>query len=96
MCVGTYISELLLFVWKQIAVTLHVSGAEESLIPPKLSYYLGEIPKLCLFSRAFIPRRATENLGRTPCFGSRNILSSPKTPYFFGEKPLKLPRCLGS
>ena len=56
----TYISELLPFVWEQIAATLHVSETEESLISPKSSYYLGEIPKICVFSRVSIPKRATE------------------------------------
>ncbi len=56
---GTYISGLLLFIWEQIGLTLHVSGTEDSLTPTKLSCYLGETPNLCLFPRVSIPKRAT-------------------------------------
>ena len=31
------------FLWVQIGATLHVSGAVESFVPPKLSFYRGKI-----------------------------------------------------
>ena len=55
---GTYISELLLFVWEQIGATLHVSGAEELFISPKLSCYSGGIPTFCLVSHELLSQNS--------------------------------------
>ena len=81
----TYISDLLLFVWEQIAATLHVSGTEESLISPKSSYYMGEFPKLCLFSRVSIPRRVTKIRGTLQVSGAELFFAPLRCPISWGE-----------
>ena len=61
---------LFLFLWELIGATLHVSEAEESIIPSKFSSHLSKTPNLCLVSQILMRKRAK----LTPTIRSKTCL----------------------
>ena len=81
---GTYISGLPIHpIWGQTGATLHVSGAEQPVVPPRLSLCWGETPTFNLISRVPFPTPAPTfrsksclfgaSWGHMPILGSRRV-----------------------